>query len=91
MVDTNNQRTALKTLAIGKPAVWAKPMLQSIVLQAHGSTSSCEDCRTSSDGVTGTEFVPFSDGSRAGTGYEYAIDPTCEGDGVPQVFMSSRS
>ena len=39
----DNRRKALKALAIGAPAVWAKPVVDSVMLPAHASTSGC-DC-----------------------------------------------
>ena len=39
----DNRRKALKVLAVGAPAVWAKPVVDSVALPAHGATScGCE-------------------------------------------------
>ena len=38
-----NRRKALKAIAVSAPAVWAKPVVDSIVLPAHAATS-CNGC-----------------------------------------------
>lgn len=40
----NNRRKALKALAVGAPAVWAKPVVDSVVLPAHASTTCPLSC-----------------------------------------------
>ena len=39
-----NRRQALKVLAVGAPAVWAKPIVDSIVLPVHAETSCVGGC-----------------------------------------------
>ena len=39
-----NRRKALKALAVGAPAIWAKPVVDSVVIPAHAVTSTCPPC-----------------------------------------------
>ena len=49
----DKRRKALKAIAIGAPAVWAKPMVNSVMLPAHGSMThgsmSCPECVANPD------------------------------------------
>jgi hypothetical protein len=38
-MNKNSRRKVLKALAVGAPAVWAKPAVNSVVLPAHAETS----------------------------------------------------
>ena len=36
-MDKKSRRNAIKALAVGAPAVWAKPVVDSLLLPAHGA------------------------------------------------------
>ena len=43
-MDKKARRNALKALAVGAPAIWAKPVVDSVVIPAHAVTSTCPPC-----------------------------------------------
>ena len=55
-MNRKNRRKALKALAVGAPIVWAKPVVDSVVLPAHASTT-CLGCV---DVTGGGDFFNFN-------------------------------
>ena len=58
----DNRRKTLKALAVGAPVVWVKPVVDSMVLPAHGSTSPCAaaaDCYNTPGGEDGIESIEW--------------------------------
>ena len=72
----NDRRKALKALAVGAPAVWAKPVVDGVVLPAHAATT-CPDCFPSGDGYVSLTYIePCGDTQRwALSSYD---DPECK-------------
>lgn len=49
-MNKKSRRIVLKGFAIGAPAVWAKPIVDSVVLPAHAQTSCAGGCFQTSNG-----------------------------------------
>lgn len=45
-MNNETRRKTLKTLALAAPAVWSKPVLNTVLLPAHAQTSMCSLCLT---------------------------------------------
>ena len=51
-MNKNSRRSVLKGLAVGTPAVWAKPIVDSVILPAHAQ-STCSVCFNASGEIEG--------------------------------------
>lgn len=85
----DNRRKALKTLAVGAPVVWAKPVVDSVVLPAHGegSPGKGEDidllCCTSATDGSSEGVLALIDGQVQGE--IGSCFPTCDGANIQLV------
>ena len=93
------RRNILKGLAVGFPAVWAKPVVESIVLPAHADTSPLPPCSVAagcyeitSQELAG-EFMYWQGGSGPHATARYPSEQRCieggAGDGDTAVIARS--
>jgi hypothetical protein len=91
-MDKKDRRKALKALAVGAPAVWAKPVVDSVVLPAHAQTSFPAGCYQVSyvegviDGVLSI-YWEGGIGASQSTTFTYSLSK-CAGTGVDYVAGS---
>ncbi len=74
-MNKKSRRNILKGLAVGAPAVWAKPVVDSIVLPAHGATTGGAGCLQYS---TTPNWVDFNGGNYIPGGSARYTDSECE-------------
>ncbi len=55
-----SRRTFLQGLAIAAPAAWTRPLVESVVLPAHATTTGCGDCYPYDFGSV--EWIPGNPG-----------------------------
>ena len=69
-MNKNNRRKALKALAVTAPAVWAKPVVDTVVLPAHGAMTG--ECVQLFDGQ-----YTFVNGQTLPCGTSFYFDSNC--------------